>query len=107
MECEKRFHSRTYLSFVKSDKFFHAGVEPGFFLKKTSKGILFLKQIICTVYRNYKLISGKRATLVWYKNEKSEDYSKADLKQRVLFFVTIFRVAIPAFFRFTDVTELV
>ena len=39
-----------------------------------------------------------------YKNEKSEDYSKADLKQRVLFFITIFRLAIPAFFRFTDVT---
>ena len=37
------------------------------------------------------------------KNEKSEDYSKADLKQRVLFFITIFRLAIPAFFRFTDV----
>ena len=40
------------------------------------------------------------------ENEKSEDYSKADLKQRVLFFITIFRLAIPAFFRFTDVTEL-
>ena len=40
------------------------------------------------------------------KNEKSEDYSKVDLKQRVLFFITIFRLAIPAFFRFTDVTEL-
>ena len=39
-----------------------------------------------------------------YKNEKSEDYSKADLKQRVLFFIKIFRLAIPAFFRFTDVT---
>ena len=39
------------------------------------------------------------------KNEKSEDYSKADLKQRVLFFKTIFRLAIPAFFRFTDVTN--
>ena len=39
-------------------------------------------------------------------NEKSEDYSKADFKQRVLFFITIFRLAIPAFFRFTDVTEL-
>ena len=40
------------------------------------------------------------------KNEKSGDYSKADLKQRVLFFITIFQLAIPAFFRFTDVTEL-
>ena len=40
------------------------------------------------------------------KDEKSEDYSKADLKQRVLFFITIFRLAIPAFFRFTDVTKL-
>ena len=38
----------------------------------------------------------------WHKNEKSEDYSKADLKPRVLFFITIFRLAIPAFFRFTD-----
>ena len=33
-------------------------------------------------------------------------YSKADLKQRVLFFITIFRLAIPAFFGSTDVTEL-
>ena len=40
------------------------------------------------------------------KNEKSKDYCKADLKQRVLFFITIFWLAIPAFFRFTDVTEL-
>ena len=40
------------------------------------------------------------------KNEKSEGYSKADLKQRVLFFITIFRLAIPVFFRFTDVAEL-
>ena len=40
------------------------------------------------------------------KNEKSKDYCKADLRQRVLFFITIFRLAIPAFFRFTDVTEL-
>ena len=38
------------------------------------------------------------------KNEKSKDYCKADLKQRVLFFATIFRLAITAFFRFTDVT---
>ena len=44
----------------------------------------------------------------WIKNEKSKDYCKADLKQRVLFFITILvlRLAIPAFFRFTDVTEL-
>ena len=27
------------------------------------------------------------------KNEKSKDYRKADLKQRVLFFITIFRLA--------------
>ena len=40
------------------------------------------------------------------KNEKSKDYCKADLKQRVLSFITIFRLAIQAFFRFTDVTEL-
>ena len=39
------------------------------------------------------------------KNEKSKDFCKADLKQRVLFFTTIFRLAIPAFFRFTDVTD--
>ena len=37
------------------------------------------------------------------KNEKSKDYCKADLRQHVLFFITIFRLAIPAFFRFTDV----
>ena len=40
------------------------------------------------------------------KNEKSKDYCEADFKQRVLLFITIFRLAIPAFFRFTDVTEL-
>ena len=34
------------------------------------------------------------------KNEKSKDYCKADLKQRVLFFITIFRLAIPVLFRF-------
>ena len=39
------------------------------------------------------------------KHKKSKDYCKADLKQRILFFITIFRLAIPAFFRFTDVTE--
>ena len=44
--------------------------------------------------------------IIHNKNEKSEDYSKADLKQRVLFFITIFRLAIRAFFRFTDATEL-
>ena len=40
------------------------------------------------------------------KNEKSKDYCKADLKQREVVFITIFRLSIPAFFRFTDVTEL-
>ena len=34
------------------------------------------------------------------------EYCKADLKQRILFFITVFRLTIPAFFRFTDVTEL-
>ena len=38
------------------------------------------------------------------KHKKSKDYCKADLKQRILFFITIFQLAIPAFFRFTDVT---
>ena len=41
-----------------------------------------------------------------FQFKKSKDYCKADLKQRILFFITIFRLAIPAFFRFTDVTEL-
>ena len=35
------------------------------------------------------------------KHKKSKDYCKADLKQRILFFITTFRLAIPAFFRFT------
>ena len=48
----------------------------------------------------------KSAKMLITKDEKSKEYFKADLKQRVLFFLTIFRVAIPAFFRFTDVTEL-
>ena len=43
--------------------------------------------------------------IIHNKNEKSEDYSKADLKQRVLLFKTIFRLAIPAFFRFTNATD--
>jgi len=34
------------------------------------------------------------------KNKKSKDYCKADLKQRIWFFITIFRLAKPAFFRF-------
>ena len=48
----------------------------------------------------------KSAKIYRTKNEKSKDYCKADLKQHVLFFITIFQLAIPAFFRFTDVTEL-
>ena len=40
------------------------------------------------------------------KNEKFKDNCTTDLKQRVWFFITIFWLAIPAFFRFTDVTEL-
>ena len=39
------------------------------------------------------LNSGFWKTKIFNKNEKSEDYSKADLKQRVLFFITIFRLA--------------
>ena len=46
-----------------------------------------------------------RKNVIITYNEKSKDYCKADLKQRVLFYITIFRLAIPAF-RFTDVTEL-
>ena len=34
----------------------------------------------------------KSAKILRNKNEKSEDYSKADLKQRVLFFITILKV---------------
>ena len=41
----------------------------------------------------------KSAKIKRTKNEKSKDYCKADLKQRVLFFIPIFRLAIPAFFR--------
>ena len=50
--------------------------------------------------------ASRKCVLTQNKNEKSEDYSKADLKQRVLFFfITIFRLAMPAFFRFTDVIK--
>ena len=49
--------------------------------------------------------ASRKCVLTQNKDEKSEDYSKADLKQRVLFFITIFRLAIPAFFRFTDVIK--
>ena len=53
----------------------------------------------------YLCFSGKQETRRRNKNEQSKDYCKADLKQRVLFFITIFWLAIPAFFRFTDVTS--
>ena len=56
----------------------------------------------------YLLVRYRKSAEIYKKtkNEKSKDYYKADLKQSVLFFITIFRLAIPAFFRFTDVTEL-
>ena len=46
----------------------------------------------------------KSAKILRTKNDKC----KADSEQRVLFFHnnTVFRLAIPSFFRFTDVTEL-
>ena len=41
------------------------------------------------------------------KNQEREVQNReADLKQYVLFLITIFRLVIPAFFRFTDATEL-
>ena len=39
------------------------------------------------------------------KKEKSKDYRKADQDNVYCFFITISRLAIPAFFRLTDVTE--
>ena len=39
------------------------------------------------------------------KKEKSKDYCKTDQDNVYCFFITIFRLAIPAFSRFTDVTE--
>ena len=39
------------------------------------------------------------------KNEKFKDYCKADSEHMYCFSTTIFWLAIPAFFRFTDVTE--
>ena len=39
------------------------------------------------------------------KNEKSKEYCKADQNNVYCFLITIFRLAIPAFFRFTDVTR--
>ena len=41
------------------------------------------------------------------KTEKSKDYCKADHNNVYFFFITIFRLAIPAFFRFTDATEFI
>ena len=37
------------------------------------------------------------------KREKSENYCKADHNIVYCFFITIFRLAMPAFFKFTDV----
>ena len=39
------------------------------------------------------------------KHNKSRDYCKAD-HDNICFFITIFWLAIPAFFRFTDVNKL-
>ena len=39
------------------------------------------------------------------KNEKSKDYCKADQNNVYCFFMIIFRLATPAFFKFTDVTD--
>ena len=39
------------------------------------------------------------------KSEKPKDYCKADHNNVYFFLITIFRQAIPAFFRFTDATE--
>ena len=41
------------------------------------------------------------------KNEKSKDYCKADQNNVYCFFMIIFRLATPAFFKFTNVTEFV
>ena len=44
----------------------------------------------------------KRSNQPKHKEQKH----KKSKEQRILFCITIFRLAIPAFFRFTDVTEL-
>ena len=59
-----------------------------------------------TILRAQFLQIEKICTLPITKNEKSKDYCKADQNNMYCFFITIFRLAIPAFFRFTDVTEL-
>ena len=41
------------------------------------------------------------------KKEKSKEYCKADHNNVYCFFIIIFRLAVPAFFRFTDVTEFI
>ena len=40
------------------------------------------------------------------KSKKSEAYCKADIATCIAFLKTIFRLATPAFFRFTDVSEV-
>ena len=74
-------------------------------------------RIILLFYSNYSIII---ATIHYHytdskevkkihltKNEKSKDYCKADQSNVYCFVLTIFRLATPAFFRFTDVTEFV
>ena len=58
-----------------------------------------------TILRAQFLQIEKICTLPITKNEKSKDYCKADQNNMYCFFITIFRLAIPAFFRFADVTE--
>ena len=96
----RRFISAMASSFVMNG---HKGPQPHRLI--TAQWLFYL--LCMATQADYSITAPLLAVLGYVnKNEKSEDYSKAELKQRVLFFITIFRLAIPAFFRFTDVTEL-
>ena len=59
-----------------------------------------------TILRAQFLQIDKICILLITNNEKSKDYCKTDQNNMYCFFITIFRLAITAFFRFADVTEL-
>ena len=64
--------------------------------------------IVNAMFVNFSVATMTSYVICWpssFKNEKSKDYSKADQHNVYCFLITIFRLlAIPAFFRFTDVT---
>jgi len=92
--CSDHLARSRFLALVPQEKF-------SFWLSTStsSRSLKTQKRAWAISTLNLPLGQYKRVSYYITKNEKSKDYCKADLKHRVLFFITIFRLAIPAFFR--------